>query len=380
MVHQAVELPAISRIHAELGEAAVDPGRWRGLLEEMSRAVGAEGASLRQAGVRTSDVPYTASMEDLTKVYFKEGWHLRDTRVRRVQSLFTSSRPVAPAFCDSDMFSYEEMQRLFRKDAYFNDFLRLGKLKWGGWIRFPVMGQPWLVAFQRTAAQGPFERDDMLRLAPLAQALTEVADLSAAVGRSVLTGVLDGLLLVQLPALALDRNGLVLGVNAGADAVFDSDLRVHNSRLVIRDEKARQELDRMTSDAANDGDLLHRVKGRTERVIIARRETKKPILLKVLPVHRAASTPFLGAKFIVTLTDLEGAQRSSLDVVSEAFSLTPAEAKVGVMVATGASPYEIARKLQVSRETVRNQIKAIFAKTGTHRQSELAALISRVQL
>lgn len=379
MVSQSIELSGISRVQDRLGETAVDPSRWRDLLEEMCRAVGAEGASLRQAGVRTSDVPYTASMEDLTKVYFKEGWHLRDIRVPRVQSLFASSRPIAPAFCDADMFTNDEMRHLIRKDAYFNDFLRLGKLKWGGWIRFPVSGHPWLIAFQRTDAQGPFERDDMLRLAPLSQALTEVADLSAAVGHSVLTGVLDGLHLVQMPALALDRNGIVLGMNSGANAVFDSDFRVRNSRLFIRDGKARQTLEDMTSGAAGDGDLRLRVKGHAGNVIVARREAKKPILMKVLPVHGAASAPFLGAKFILILTDLEAARRSSLEIVSEAFSLTAAEAKVASLVAAGSSPEEIASKLQVSRETVRNQIKAIFGKTATHRQSELAALVSRIQ-
>lgn len=379
MVSQSIELSGISRIHARLGEAAVDPSRWRDLLGEMCRAVGAEGASLRQAGVRTSDVPYTASMEDLTKVYFKEGWHLRDIRVPRVQSLFASSSPIAPAFCDSDIFSYDEMRHLFRKDAYFNDFLRQGKLKWGGWVRFPVSGHPWLIAFQRTDAQGPFERDDMLRLSPLAQALTEVADLSAAVGRSVLTGVLDGLHLVQMPALALDRNGLVLGVNAGADAVFDSEFRVRNARLFIRDGKARQMLEHMTSDTVGGGEFRRGSKSQAGRIIVARRETKKPILMKLLPVHGPASAPFLGAKFILTLTDLEAARLPSLETISEAFSLTGAEAKVASMIAAGSSPEEIAGDLQVSRETVRNQIKAIFGKTGTHRQSELAALVARTR-
>lgn len=378
MLSQSIELSGISRVQARLGEAVVDPTRWRDLLEDMCRAVGAEGASLRQAGVRTSDVPYTASMDDLTKIYFKEGWHLRDTRVARVQSLFASSRPIAPAFCDADMFSYDEIRRLFRNDSYFNDFLRLGKLKWGGWIRFPVMGQDWLMAFQRTEAQGPFEREDMLRLSPLARSITEIADLSAAVGHSALTGLLDGMHLVQMPALALARNGLVLGMNAGADAVFDADFRVHNSRLLVRDGKARQALERMTSNDAGDCDLRQETR-RHRNVIVARRETKKPILVKVLPVHGAASVPFLGAKFILTLTDLDVARRSSLEIISEAFSLTAAEAKVAAMVAAGLSPEEIAGELQVSRETVRNQIKAIFGKTATHRQSELAALVSRVQ-
>jgi DNA-binding CsgD family transcriptional regulator len=49
------------------------------------------------------------------------------------------------------------------------------------------------------------------------------------------------------------------------------------------------------------------------------------------------------------------------------------------MVASGSSPEQIANELQISRETVRNQIKAVFGKTGAHRQSELAALISRIQ-
>lgn len=378
MASQSIELSGISRVHSRLGEAAVDPGKWRDLLEEMCRAVGAEGASLRQAGVRTSDVPYTASMEDLTRVYFKEEWHLRDIRVPRVQSLFASSHPVAPAFCDADMFSYDEMRQLFRQDAYFNDFLRRGKLRWGGWIRFPVAGQPWLVAFQRTDAQGPFEPDDMLRLAPLAPTLAEIADLSAAVGRSVLTGVLDGLHLVQKPAVALDRNGLVLGINAGAEAVFDSEFRVRNSRLFIRDGKARQALERMTSDAGSD-EFRCGSKGQSGSVIVARRETKKPVLMKLLAVRGAASAPFLGAKFILTLTDLEASRPSSLETISEAFSLTGAEAKVAAMIASGASPEKIAGELRLSRETVRNQIKAIFGKTGTHRQSELAALLARIQ-
>ncbi len=317
-------------------------------------------------------------MEDLTKVYFKEGWHLRDIRVPRVQSLFASSRPMAPAFCDSDMFSYDEMRQLFRNDGYFNDFLRLGKLKWGGWIRFQVMGQPWLIAFQRTEVQGPYEPGDMLRLSPLAQTLTEVADLSAAVGRSVLTGVLDGLQLVRQPALALDRNGLVLGINSGADAVFDRDFRVSNSRLFIRDGKARRALEHITSDAAAETEHHPRTKIRAENVIAAKRETKKPVLMKLLPVHGAASVPFLGAKFILTLTDLEATPRVSPDIIAQVLRLTSAEARVASMVAVGSSPEVIAAELKVSRETVRNQIKAIFVKTRTHRQSELAALVSRL--
>ncbi|MGI8568738.1 MAG: helix-turn-helix transcriptional regulator, partial [Methylocella sp.] len=41
--------------------------------------------------------------------------------------------------------------------------------------------------------------------------------------------------------------------------------------------------------------------------------------------------------------------------------------------------YVAARELNISRETARNQLKAVFAKTGTHRQSELVALLLQVE-
>jgi DNA-binding CsgD family transcriptional regulator len=41
-------------------------------------------------------------------------------------------------------------------------------------------------------------------------------------------------------------------------------------------------------------------------------------------------------------------------------------------------PHIAARELKIARETARNQLKAVFAKTNTHRQSELVALLMQV--
>jgi hypothetical protein len=46
-----------------------------------------------------------------------------------------------------------------------------------------------------------------------------------------------------------------------------------------------------------------------------------------------------------------------------------------------AAPPDIAaRELKISRETARNQLKSVFAKTDTHRQSELVALLFQVRV
>ncbi|HVI15377.1 MAG TPA: helix-turn-helix transcriptional regulator [Pseudolabrys sp.] len=53
------------------------------------------------------------------------------------------------------------------------------------------------------------------------------------------------------------------------------------------------------------------------------------------------------------------------------FDLTPAEVRLVVDLVTGTSLKSSAKTRGVGYETVRRQLKSVFRKTGTHRQSEL---------
>lgn len=59
------------------------------------------------------------------------------------------------------------------------------------------------------------------------------------------------------------------------------------------------------------------------------------------------------------------------------FGLSPAQARVGVMIVTGHSLTDTARQLHVSENTVRSHLKQIFQKTNTHGQVELIHLHAR---
>jgi DNA-binding CsgD family transcriptional regulator len=48
------------------------------------------------------------------------------------------------------------------------------------------------------------------------------------------------------------------------------------------------------------------------------------------------------------------------------------------MLSSGDTLEAAAAKCQISYQTARNQLKAVFAKTGTHRQSELVSLLARL--
>ena len=64
-------------------------------------------------------------------------------------------------------------------------------------------------------------------------------------------------------------------------------------------------------------------------------------------------------------------------VLRNRFGLTPSEARLALRLVMGESLQSAALALDVSYETARTALKVVFAKTGTHRQSELVIVILR---
>jgi len=65
---------------------------------------------------------------------------------------------------------------------------------------------------------------------------------------------------------------------------------------------------------------------------------------------------------------------------ADRFGLTEKEALVAMHLAAGGSVTGYAEHHGVSEQTVRTQLKAVFAKTGVNRQSALAGLLLSAQL
>lgn len=371
MTRRLFDESELTQLRVQLGEAAIDGSRWRPSLEQLCRVAGAEGASLRQSGIRTPDVPYTASVEHLTKIYFREGWHLRDTRVLAFAKRHAKR---SGAFADSDLFTTEEFKSLLRRDPYYNDFLGANKFRWGSWIQFIAQGEPWMVALQRTEAQGAFDAGERERLQSFSTALSEVANLSSAVGHAVLTGALDALSLVQWPALALHRSGRVLATNAAADQMFDDSVYVAHRRLEISDGKARRQFEEFYA--------LLRLLGETaplaQEPIVVERPGKRCWVFNVLPVPVAARTPFLGARVLLIFRDPASPHLPKTAVLQSIFKLTEAEARLASQLAMGDRLDLVCDRLGIAKETGRNHLKNIFTKTGVNRQAELVLLLSRM--
>ena len=352
---------------ARLGEAVVDPAAWLCVIEDICRAVGATGAIMVQNDVRPADVLYTASLNELAQAYVRDGWHLNDARVARyLPRLIKGERVIT----DLDLFTSEEV----RREPYYTEFLIPNGFRWLGVVAFRAGSALWRLSLQRTPNEGIFAPESKPVLAQLSRRLSDAATLSKAVSRAALTGCTNALDLVQLPALAINRLGRVLDTNAAAEATFDHELRVQDRRLFIGDQNASIEFGRFITrmrNASETGFVL-------TNPILVRRRAKPPVLIRVLPIEPAARSPFLGARALLLLTDLRKTRSIAPDLLVQTFGLTRAEANLAVLIGAGQPLEHAADKLSVAPLTARTQLKAVFAKTDTHRQGELVALLSRL--
>jgi DNA-binding CsgD family transcriptional regulator len=141
-------------------------------------------------------------------------------------------------------------------------------------------------------------------------------------------------------------------------------------RLRLADRSAGQLLAAAIAGAASDGTRSVR------SIPVPAREDGPALVLHVSPLRRAAHDIFVRSSVLLVVTPVEAPDAPLTEVLTGLFDLTPAEARVAGSVARGQSVDEIATTYSLSRETVRTQLKAVMAKTGTERQTALALLLA----
>ncbi|WP_375785656.1 helix-turn-helix transcriptional regulator [Bradyrhizobium sp. Pha-3] len=355
----------LSKVIERLGEAAVDPAAWPTIMDDICKAVGASAAMLLQSDVRTPDIPRTASIDEGTQFYFKNNWHLRDPRANGFPRMMSGE-----IVTDHDVLTPDQI----RSDPMYNEVLLPFGFQWFAGIGFWADSSAWALTLQRTGREGSFDTRDKRVLARLAPRLTETATLATAVGRIALSAMTNVLDQVRQPALVLDRRGTVVSTNSAADAGFDSDIRIRDRRLILRDNKAAARFDQLLDAIRSTSDVA----ALPAAPIPVRRREKPPVIIRVLPIDGAARTVFLGARVMLVLSNLEPALAPEPTLIADALDLTSAESRLVSLLVGGATIDGAAQQLRIARETARNHLKSAFSKTGTHRQAELITLVSQL--
>lgn len=173
-------------------------------------------------------------------------------------------------------------------------------------------------------------------------------------------------------ALLLTPSGRVDRLNRSAEGHLDRGLILIHDRLRAQARDGDDALQQLIADAIGYGPLTP-----DQAVAAIPRPERRPLVVHAI---RLAPRSDLPSYAVLALLDLDKPQAPSERTLRKTFGLTASEARLAIGIAEGRDMEAIAAASNVRKETLRSQLKAVFAKTGTHRQAELMGLLGRLAM
>jgi len=109
--------------------------------------------------------------------------------------------------------------------------------------------------------------------------------------------------------------------------------------------------------------------------ILISREEGRPISVTVTPLHEFSATLSQRPAAVLFIFDPDRNLELPIDLLQRCYGLTPAEARLAMVLLEGHSLKEAADSCGVTHNTAKSQLKSIFLKTQVNRQSELIRLL-----
>ena len=199
----------------------------------------------------------------------------------------------------------------------------------------------------------------------------------------------SGRLIDRLPmgVALLDAVGRILCLNRAGQAMVDArdGLRLRQGRLQAEQGAEARRLAHALEAAVSAGARTAAVpRGEAADLRVSRPSGRAPYLLTVLPLSSEAAEGPCGdagggprIRAVVYIVDPAAVAPGLGTRLGGLFGLTPVEAALVADLLADLTPAEIGDRRGVAISTVRSQLRSIFAKTGTTRQSELMNLVNR---
>lgn len=236
---------------------------------------------------------------------------------------------------------------------------------------------PWstLLFVQKAPSHPPFVRAEMEELNLLIPHLQRAIQMrqrftELQLGQNFLIAGLD---VLAMPTFLLAEDGLVVHHNRSATTMLATlpDIRIDQGHLQTNDRTTNRKLNWEIAQAVRTR-LDHR--NEMNGVVLMPRSGHQPLMLMITPLPLPEPSTVRGAALMFAFNP-EATPRATLDLVRRLFTLSNAEAELAVALCSGKALDDVVEDRGTSINTVKSQLKNIFLKTGTKRQSELVALL-----
>jgi DNA-binding CsgD family transcriptional regulator/PAS domain-containing protein len=355
--------------------AAADPGKWgqflQELCDEMTSRTAVLVAQVENAHCCKLELHYGLD-PDAHRQYQSYYGTIDAFQTAAQQAGFNHPGVIVPALAfvtDTELLNTE----------YCNDFL----LKFDIFRHcFALLGNddaaPTVLSLMRGRHERPFDVEELELLRFLAPHLQRAIQLQNRIQGLERRGDAAADVLDQLRqgVVLLDAKGNVLLVNQAAKTILSGEraLRLTCRGLVAAIPSENRRLSALIQGAIDTGCRLGLHSGGAMQ--ISRYGSRRPLQVLVTPLR--TKSIYLGKDVPVAaifVSDPECTALCDPTFYAQLFGLTGAEARLAEILASGINLKDAADQLGLALSTLRSQLKSIFAKTNTNRQSELVRLL-----
>lgn len=379
------EMTRFSALIDRIYQGALHPEIWPVVLSEVADWMGAPRGSLftpllaLQDGGFTFDHNLSTESIELWRIKFQH----EDLWVNKVTEKGLSFQ--GNVILDSDLLPEAE---LFAS-SFYKDFLALNdmaRLMSGVIFDFASPDTPGTVcAMYRGRDDTPFSEADRARfhlvLPHLSRALGVMyrlrqADFKVAASLAALDQIKAGVLL-------LGENGETIFANRAAQRMLEEEDGLHLKRLV-----GNQHCQLLANDSQTQASIDAAIRSATSRdimevdhfahsIAVPRLSGRTPFALQfsALDEQNEFGAGSDTARAIVFITDAATPLSVSGDSLVRLLGLSPAEARLAVVLCEGISLQEAANRLNISPNTAKTQLKHIYQKTGVDSRASLVRLM-----
>jgi DNA-binding CsgD family transcriptional regulator len=346
-----------------LYEAAVAPELWPEALGQLSDAAGGCGSvilySPHGGGGWFEGSP---GMQEVLSDFFVGGWHDKNVRVRG-RSIHRTGRAV---LTDTMIFRPGELDRYPIQNQFYDQYgLR-------SFIGFEFV--PNLIRASIERGRSEACESDVAELERAAGHFHRIGRLALARGHAHAEGVLDALTMFNCATLILDHQGRVAQLNQRAEDLLPTSFHFRQGCLIPRHRMSAAPFKAMISGA-----VAAKKPHETRPIAAVKIPTldQRTLIAVAAPLEGRAHDIFKWAKAVLMLIDPDGELNLDARLLMQIFGLTRKQATLAKALSSGRDLDECSLDLEISKETARTHLSAIFAKTGTRRQAELATLLAR---
>ena len=350
-------------------DAALDPDQWNNVIEKMVIAFRAEQDYMRVINTKSSQVQHVyahnkeAQWEQPYKNYYihKDPW-LNDILKRKETTIS----------CTHHHLSNKEYEQL----EFYRDFVLPQKNHYGMGGRINIEDNlESFLGIKRDKKRQGFENEylEALRLfVPHIQKalLINEKTRSLEIEKSSFS---DSLNLINSSLILVNKSGQVLFINSQAEKFIkkQTDISIKNHYVFIRSQE-NDKLQKLIYQASHGSTKQGGAMCFTDPV------TQSPISILASPINpdMVHIDTQSNENVLLVLSTNQHQKLLPTELLAALYKLAPSEARLAAYLCRGLTLDEISEELELSKNTLKSQLRSCFTKTGVSRQAELIRLIN----